>query len=592
MPITFYRRILDLLAVSVQLRFYSTLVLKMAGVNNQGPPVHHGNRQNTPPPEQNFYMAVTKHMDDVNKLLHYHGEMFGLLKGQVSSVHNDQQSLAAKLSQLERRYDQLCSYTRYLEDYCLELDVNSRKSHVILTGVNENADESSNENMNPHVTHDIALEALTTICDTVTSDDLEATYRIGKPGRKPRPILIKFRRESVRNEVMKKKKLLKETDETKSMFMNEDLPPVINKRRAEMRAVVDNARNRNVPASMMGNRMSVNNISYEYKDIHSLPPGLKLADAKIQAVKGGIAFQSEHAYLSNFFPCQIKFGDHIFGSSEQLYQYERALFANDSISVNDILRANTAQKAKRAAVRVSNSPSWDQVKLDKMKHIIDLKFNQNPVLKAEILKTGEAHLIEATIDTFWGAGLPLTSRKLRDGNWRGHNHLGKILMNYRYEVRRSMPPPQMQNTMASNYCLNAPPSSQQVIPNQPSTTDMGHSNQPTMTPSNAPPSAQQLIPNQPPTMDMGYSSQPTVTSSNTAGLGQISGQTNSFALPLSQVYSTQYVPSGSQNSQSFQSSQAQVQASPTAFSTYSDGYSTQGDRRLDYDPNMSPHFMS
>lgn len=535
----------------------------MAGANNRDRPAHHSNQNNTTPQEQNFYLAVTKHMDDVNELLQHHAEMFGHLKGQVSSIYDHQQNLASKFSQLERRYEELCSYTQYLENYCLELDVNARKSHVILTGVQENENEVSSDNKNPQATHDIAIETLTTICDTVTSDDLEATYRIGKPGRKPRPILIKFRRESVRNEVMRRKKLLKETDETKSLFMNEDLPPVINKRRAEMRAVVDNAKNKNLPAAMMGNRMSINNVSYEYKDIHTLPPGLKLADAKIQAVKGGIAFQSEYAYLSNFFPVQIKYGDLTFGSSEQLYQYERALFANDTNSVNDILRANTAQKAKRAAFRVPNSPAWDQVKLDKMKQIVALKFNQNPLLRNEILKTGDANLIEATIDTFWGAGLPLSSKKLRDGNWRGHNHLGKILKEYRYEVRRSIPPPQFPNSLTPNYYPNAP---------------------------NAPVPPQQLIANQPSPMNMGHQSQPAMTHSTQHNLG-VMNQASNFTFPSSQVYSTQYVPTGYQTQpQGNQFSQTQIQASPTSHSVISEGYSTHGDRRLDYDPNMSPQY--
>lgn len=545
----------------------------MAGANNQGPPSYGGGQQSGVSPEQNFYMAVTKHMEDVNKMLHYHGEMFGDLKGQVSTVHNQQQSLAHKFSQLERRYEELRSYTQYLEDYCLELDVNSRKSHVILTGVGEDINENSTENRNLQITHDKAVETLSTICDTITSADLEATYRIGKPGKNPRPILIKFKHESVRNEVMSKKKLLKETDETKAMFMNEDLPPIINKRRSEMRAVVENARNRNVPAKMMGNRMSVNNISYDYKDIHTLPPGLKLADAKIQSVKGGIAFQTEHAYLSNFFPCPIKCNDIVFRSSEQLYQYERACFVKDYNCANEVLTATTPQNAKRATVRIQNSPAWDQVKLEKMKKIIDLKFNQNPVLKAEILKTGEVTLIEATVDSFWGAGLPLNSRKLREGQWRGHNHLGKILMNYRHELRRSIPPPPPQNIgPLQQYYSNAPPMSQAQ-------------NQLTSTPPQ---------PQVPGAID--FPAQLNATQPGTANRGVVQNQTGnmSFSLPSSQVYTAQYIPSGFQHSTN--SSQVlpppPTQASPSAYSACSDAYSMQGERRLEYDPNMSPKFMS
>lgn len=68
-------------------------------------------------------------------------------KNQISSVQRNHNDLFTKFSQLEKRYNELHSYTRYLEDYCLELDVNSRKSHVILTRDQEEDSESTNENI-------------------------------------------------------------------------------------------------------------------------------------------------------------------------------------------------------------------------------------------------------------------------------------------------------------------------------------------------------------------------------------------------------------------------------------------------------------
>lgn len=537
--------------------------------------VHQGNQSgpNTTPTEQNFYFVVTKHMSDVNTALQNQSETMNDLKAQISSLQGNQNVLYSKFSLLERRYNELRSYTCYLEDYCLELDVNSRKSHVILTGVQEEDSESSAENKYSQVTFDKAVDLLSNICDTVTSADLEAVYRIGKPGRSPRPILIKFVRESVRNEVMKKKKLLKESDETRHLFMNEDLPPIINKRRSDMRAVVDNARNKNVPASMAGNRMIVNDITYEYKDIHSLPPGLKLADAKLQAVKGGFAFQSEYAFLSNFYPCEISFNNMFFRSSEQLYQYERAIFANNTRCANDILNANTPQAAKREGFRVGNSPGWDRVKLTKMKDIVTMKFDQNPVLKNELLKTGEANLIEASHDTFWGAGLPLNAKKLREGKWHGHNHLGKILVNYRYEVRRSLPPPTNPPVMtqSQNQFPNAPP----IAPSntQVNIRPVSHVNT----------SGLPCFDGKNPTYQV-QSFQPNQATSN--GLPQ-------FGLPVSQTYQTQVFPSTYQGLPP--SSYPPGNTSPlvyTGYSPVSDSYSTHGERRMEYDPNMSPQFTS
>lgn len=81
----------------------------------------------------------------------------------------------------------------------------------MFTGVEEDESESTNDNRISQSTYNKAVDTLSSICDTVTSADLEAVYRIGKPGKLPHPILIKFIRETVQNEVLRKKKLLKES---------------------------------------------------------------------------------------------------------------------------------------------------------------------------------------------------------------------------------------------------------------------------------------------------------------------------------------------------------------------------------------------
>lgn len=194
----------------------------------------------------------------------------------------------------------------------------------------------------------------------------------------------------------------------------------------------------------------MNNVVYEYKDLSRLPSGLGLADAKIQAVKWGFAFQSEYAYLFNFFPCNIVYND-ITLNRVSIFISTKVPVLQKTCSVLVISTAASPQAAERESFRVAKSPAWDRVKLDKMKTIVAMKFNQNPVLKNEILKTGEATLIEASHDTFWGAGLMLNPKKMRDGKWQGHNHFGKIMMNYRHEVRCSLPPPQLP-PMIQNQC--------------------------------------------------------------------------------------------------------------------------------------------
>lgn len=69
---------------------------------------------------------------------------------------------------------------------------------------------------------------------------------------------------------------------------------------------------------------------------------------------------------------------------------------------------------------------WNQMKIEKMDITLWHKFTQHPDLKAELLATGDAELVEdSDKDGFWGVG--------PDG--RGRNELGKALERLRVELR-------------------------------------------------------------------------------------------------------------------------------------------------------------
>lgn len=71
-----------------------------------------------------------------------------------------------------------------------------------------------------------------------------------------------------------------------------------------------------------------------------------------------------------------------------------------------------------------------------MSEIVFSKFAQNPQLQTKLLETGDRPLLETTYDSFWGCGLPLLARKLKQGEWHGRNQLGSILVDCHTEIRR------------------------------------------------------------------------------------------------------------------------------------------------------------
>ncbi len=71
-------------------------------------------------------------------------------------------------------------------------------------------------------------------------------------------------------------------------------------------------------------------------------------------------------------------------------------------------------------------PGWDDLKEDVMREALRAKFEQHPALRAKLLGTGKAELVEHTVrDRYWGDG----------GNGRGRNRLGVLLMELRAQLQ-------------------------------------------------------------------------------------------------------------------------------------------------------------
>ena len=70
---------------------------------------------------------------------------------------------------------------------------------------------------------------------------------------------------------------------------------------------------------LRGNILIIDGIRYTYKDIDQLSHGLTMENVKLVKVLDGYAFQSHYAFLSNMFPCIIKFEGEDYKSAEHLY---------------------------------------------------------------------------------------------------------------------------------------------------------------------------------------------------------------------------------------------------------------------------------
>lgn len=134
-------------------------------------------------------------------------------------------------------------------------------------------------------------------------------------------------------------------------------------------------------------------------------------------------FDGQYAFLSNFYPTTVVFNGTAYPSAEAAYQAAKCL---DPEEARYFIHCYSAAMAKKRGKTVKIRPDWNDVKIDTMQSIVLAKFMQNKELRALLLDTGDAELIEGNYwnDTFWGIC-----------RGRGANHLGKILMAIRDELK-------------------------------------------------------------------------------------------------------------------------------------------------------------
>jgi ribA/ribD-fused uncharacterized protein len=108
---------------------------------------------------------------------------------------------------------------------------------------------------------------------------------------------------------------------------------------------------------------------------------------------------------------------------EHLYQALKTLDLSERIT---ILSVGTPAAAKQLGKKVTLRPDWEERKLEFMETLVREKFLQNPKLAQLLDETGDAELVEGNWwgDRFWGVC-----------RGEGENHLGRILMRVRTELR-------------------------------------------------------------------------------------------------------------------------------------------------------------
>ena len=133
-------------------------------------------------------------------------------------------------------------------------------------------------------------------------------------------------------------------------------------------------------------------------------------------------FEGEFDFLSNFSLHAVEYDGTVWPTAEHAFQ---AAKTNNEEQKVAIWNALTPGHAKKMGKKVTLRHDWEEKKIDVMLQIVRSKFT-NEELKQKLLATGDTKLVEGNYwnDRFWGVC-----------QGEGQNHLGRILMQVREEIR-------------------------------------------------------------------------------------------------------------------------------------------------------------
>lgn len=134
------------------------------------------------------------------------------------------------------------------------------------------------------------------------------------------------------------------------------------------------------------------------------------------------SFDGEHAFLSNSHPAAVTFEGVTYPTVEHAFHAAKTREDAQRLAMLDL----PPRQATRKGHGLEPRPDWNAVRVPLMHALVYEKFSTHPNLGKALLSTGDDELVNGNRrgDTFWGVCRGI-----------GENHLGRILMHVRAQLR-------------------------------------------------------------------------------------------------------------------------------------------------------------
>lgn len=131
------------------------------------------------------------------------------------------------------------------------------------------------------------------------------------------------------------------------------------------------------------------------------------------------SFTGEYRWLSNFQQSPISYSKYTFPTVENAYQAAKCKNVDDMIDFTIMSPGEAKRQGRLLNPMIDN---WDNIKLNIMRKLINLKFSTGSYLSDKLIETGDIEIIEGNTwnDVYWGVC-----------NNKGENHLGLLIMKQR-----------------------------------------------------------------------------------------------------------------------------------------------------------------